>query len=560
MTARKWKLIIAELGASAPPKETTVEADNWMEALGAGRQALGETGRVPPGATCTVAPEGHVTILDPTSRRRLTLTEEPAPSSVEVSKTTRKRSRKPAGAKTKTAQEKTAPKNTSVEAKKRELAAAAADRRAVFRTVAFELQRERSKSGQQVVVGEAGPRERAKKFRTAAYSTEDASRGSASEIAVGEASPKERAGKFQTVAYVREAGSSDSAPEVLVPGTREMKPAGASGNGEAGAGAETGVRPAPEKPATTQTTADSGRASHPAASSAASPTPDARAVAVELETMLERDEHPSDENPLTYLERVYVVSPESSLQAVETALRVRLAELQQQHEGAATGKFFNLAAFDHRWWDRPKRPPLAILQWKDWRGDPQVTFPLADSGNASDTPSERPDSDSLADAFEALHDLSFLSTPAEGLEFIVRLLGEAIPCEAQSAFLFDIDTDELRFVAGTGPEAEQRKAQAVPLAGGLLAQAARSEDKTTVVEQLEGTNYDPDIDGRPGLEAKNMLIRPLTHDGHLLGMLQLTNRIGQKRFSRQDLNLLRYVADQLTEFIKATRLQMEKRD
>ena len=79
----------------------------------------------------------------------------------------------------------------------------------------------------------------------------------------------------------------------------------------------------------------------------------------------------------------------------------------------------------------------------------------------------------LANAFEAAQDLLFLSTPVEGLEFAMRLLIELIPCEATSACLYDINTDEFRFVTMSGPGAEARQGEAVPNNTGLLGVASR---------------------------------------------------------------------------------------
>lgn len=72
MATKTWILVVSESGT---PNERTVsvEAENWMAALRAGRARLGEEAALPPGASCAVAPDGAVTILDPGSRRRFLL-------------------------------------------------------------------------------------------------------------------------------------------------------------------------------------------------------------------------------------------------------------------------------------------------------------------------------------------------------------------------------------------------------------------------------------------------------------------------------------------------------
>jgi hypothetical protein len=289
--------------------------------------------------------------------------------------------------------------------------------------------------------------------------------------------------------------------------------------------------------------------------------PSARTVArtVSLELLLERNEEPTQKNPLVYRERAYLVPKGSDPEVVAGKLREVLVGVQNDLEKVPKGKLVNLAAFDHRWEGRPFHPPLVILQWKDWHGEPQVAFPNAAVSIPPGGVSAEGDQDKLADAFEALHDLFFLNSPVEGLEFVTDLLQQVVPAEAYSTCLYDINTNELRFVVMTGPHAEERKGEAIPVTAGLMGHAARAEEKTIVINEVASdSRYDAAIDGREGLEARNMLLRSLVSEGQLIGMLQLINRDGQPHFSRDDVNLVNYVAKQLSKFLHGSRLGLER--
>ncbi|MFW5921413.1 MAG: hypothetical protein ACOCUS_06190, partial [Polyangiales bacterium] len=65
---------MTDLGGSQTLSEVAIEGENWMSALKTGRGELGEQGGVPTGASCAVAPDGKVTVLDPSQRRRYVLT------------------------------------------------------------------------------------------------------------------------------------------------------------------------------------------------------------------------------------------------------------------------------------------------------------------------------------------------------------------------------------------------------------------------------------------------------------------------------------------------------
>ncbi|HJL19360.1 MAG TPA: hypothetical protein RMH99_27085, partial [Sandaracinaceae bacterium LLY-WYZ-13_1] len=73
LAGKSWRLVVTELGGSAPISETRVQAGNWMTALSEARNAIGEQGGVPPGASCSVAPDGKVTIQDAVARKTYVL-------------------------------------------------------------------------------------------------------------------------------------------------------------------------------------------------------------------------------------------------------------------------------------------------------------------------------------------------------------------------------------------------------------------------------------------------------------------------------------------------------
>jgi GAF domain-containing protein len=166
----------------------------------------------------------------------------------------------------------------------------------------------------------------------------------------------------------------------------------------------------------------------------------------------------------------------------------------------------------------------------------------------------------LAIAFEACQDLYFVGTPLEALELAVKLLGDLVPCEAVSGCLYDINTDEFRFVALSGAGALERRAEAVPSSAGLLSAAVRSGRESFVVNAVEGdARYDAAIDGRIGLAVTNLAYLPLQKSDHLLGILQLLNRQGRQGFGEADMAVAGYVAAQVAEFLSTRRGGSERR-
>jgi hypothetical protein len=91
-----------------------------------------------------------------------------------------------------------------------------------------------------------------------------------------------------------------------------------------------------------------------------------------------REEEPSDSSPITYREVAYVVDPGVTRGAVEALLWASFRDLSRELAVRPGQKFVQLAVFDHKFDKRPERAPLGTLAWKDWRGNPVLTFPLFD--------------------------------------------------------------------------------------------------------------------------------------------------------------------------------------
>ena len=165
----------------------------------------------------------------------------------------------------------------------------------------------------------------------------------------------------------------------------------------------------------------------------------------------------------------------------------------------------------------------------------------------------------LAHAFEAAQDLLFLQTPLEAMEFVIRLLTELIPTEAASGCLYDIDTDELRFITVAGPGSDERQGVAVPRRSGIMGVATMHEGHAMRIDEVASDpRYEAVVDGRNGVDARNALYLALGHQGRLLGVIQLLNRENRAAFTESDANLLTYVGRQASAFLHSARIAPQR--
>ncbi|MCC6215441.1 MAG: GAF domain-containing protein [Polyangiaceae bacterium] len=100
-------------------------------------------------------------------------------------------------------------------------------------------------------------------------------------------------------------------------------------------------------------------------------TPDAPAFTV----VRKREEEPTASQPITYREYAYAVDPATPLDAARVLLWARFREVEAAIAAKPSGKFVQLAVFDHVFERKPQRAPLITLAWKDWRGEPVVQVP-----------------------------------------------------------------------------------------------------------------------------------------------------------------------------------------
>lgn len=567
-------MIVADLGGDDIQHEVTVDGDNWMAALRAGRAQVGEQGGVPPGSSCAVAADGKVTILDPISRRRFVLSADtsqsyrpPPPGGLKVPSDTVPRAAavpsSPAPSSSTPASVAPASSAPSSPASPPSAAPQPGKKRAPSRTVAY------------MSAPNLADIERARAEASAKSTPSNGAGGAEAEpsvVVAAHAEPSVVVAAHPEPSVVVAAHAEPSVviePEPSVVVTPHAEPTVIVAEPEPSVvvaeHAEPSViveaQPTPARVEPMAATPESP-ALRDEASTGAGGTDIATGTSWSL--LAGRDEDPSESSPLTYRERSFVVPAGTPSEVGERIARERMDALRASIEGAPRGQFLNVAVFDHRWTERPERPPVATAVLKDWQGDLVVERPLERFSSApppAAVPSEAPrkrttdEHDTrLAEAFEACQDLLFLSTPVEALEFVVNLMKDVIPAEAATASLYDIDADVLRVVTVDAPDAPARRGDAVAAGQGLIGSASRIVGSLVIDDMTLDGRYDAAIDGS-STQSQSALYLPVAHQGRFLAVLQLVGRVGRPTFGADDADLGVYIAKQLGTFLYEARIK-----
>ena len=154
----------------------------------------------------------------------------------------------------------------------------------------------------------------------------------------------------------------------------------------------------------------------------------------------------------------------------------------------------------------------------------------------------------LENVFEALSELAFQPDITAALELACETLQAELPTEALAAGLYDINTDEIRIAAARGLEHDLVRGLVMPRRQCFAGHAAREP------LVLDGGAQGVDWLGA-GETGSTVLLCPILHDAHLLGVIGLADPLCAAYFSQDDLELVTYVANQLASFIQECRMR-----
>lgn len=272
----------------------------------------------------------------------------------------------------------------------------------------------------------------------------------------------------------------------------------------------------------------------------------------ELIPLRSKDTEPSEDSPIYYHERVYHIAPGVPLELMEKKARAALEELKAQFANGPRGQFHNLVVYDHAFTDKPERPALLVLQWKDWRDEVITSWPLADSAAHGiqvnfDPMGDADHDERLSEAYEACEDLFFIQDARAGLEYATHLLDELVPSELVIGALF-VRGGKLLVEAAVG--SPELLGSALPLNQGLLAVALRTPEQVSRFDQAHNDPYFiPEADGGSEHHPVGMLYLPLVANGTIFGLLRATNRDPGPRYGDRDIEIAELIRNKTALFL-----------
>jgi hypothetical protein len=156
----------------------------------------------------------------------------------------------------------------------------------------------------------------------------------------------------------------------------------------------------------------------------------------------------------------------------------------------------------------------------------------------------------IVEVFESMQELYTRKTRPEAITFAVELLAEKIPCEAIAAMAKpDDDADQMVCVATHGVKAEPLLHQPFALPGTLLGLAVQQEVAVAVSDVGSDPRVSAEVEHLVDGDTRSVLCVPFTFEGQTFGGAELINRAGGNTWHQGEIHIVSYVANHLAEYI-----------
>jgi hypothetical protein len=155
----------------------------------------------------------------------------------------------------------------------------------------------------------------------------------------------------------------------------------------------------------------------------------------------------------------------------------------------------------------------------------------------------------LREAFDAMFDLFEIRNAEEASYFVLDQSLAKVPSEGGAIFFSDLGRRDLYPTAARGPMSKNFMNNRVQLGKGIVGFSALKSVSLAVPNVEYDHRWDPSVKEAPVMEVRSILSVPLYHKGRSYGVLLLANRAGNNSYSRREVSVIIYFAEQLARWL-----------
>jgi len=165
-------------------------------------------------------------------------------------------------------------------------------------------------------------------------------------------------------------------------------------------------------------------------------------------------------------------------------------------------------------------------------------------------------------------DISVLSVKANALENLIHLLSKnikfhefireillimmkAVRSEAGSILEVNQQDESVFFRAAAGKVSEKVVNFVIPLGKGIVGHVVESRQPFVINQAEDEQQHLKTIDQATGFKARNMIAVPIVVRGDVYGVLELINKLGDKDYTQEDIDLLSFLSHMSSRIIEA---------
>lgn len=136
-------------------------------------------------------------------------------------------------------------------------------------------------------------------------------------------------------------------------------------------------------------------------------------------------------------------------------------------------------------------------------------------------------------------------TPRTAAQLALSVAKELVPAESGAVILEE--HGYLRFSAVAGPAARKLVGVRLPLGTGVAGFAMEKRRTVVLADAHDDPRHCGEVDALTGYQTRGIAVIPILHGDRVLGVLELMNLDGGRRFGQREVDLLERIAATLAE-------------
>ncbi len=143
------------------------------------------------------------------------------------------------------------------------------------------------------------------------------------------------------------------------------------------------------------------------------------------------------------------------------------------------------------------------------------------------------------------------------LNIILQKAEELMDAEASSVFRIDEEKNELYFVTARGEKGKEVKEIRIPMGKGIVGWVAQHKKSLLVPDVTKDPRWFKGVDKKTKFITRSIIAVPLFVKGKIIGVAEVLNKKGNKKFNQADLEMYSALANQIAIAIENASLYKE---